>query len=179
MKLYTLFVAAGLLAACNNNTPSSTGSKPMEKQNDQMKKDAEFMVKIAEANMMEIEMGKVAQNNGASPKVIDFGEMMVNHHSKMLTDLRSLAVTKNIAIPTDLNEDHKEKLNDLAEKHGKDFDEKYVDEMVSDHKKDIKEFEDKIKDDECDPDIKNMLKEGLPVLNHHLNTITEIKQSER
>jgi hypothetical protein len=27
-----------------------------------MEKDAEFMAKMAEANMMEIEMGKVAQN---------------------------------------------------------------------------------------------------------------------
>jgi putative membrane protein len=176
MKLYTFFVAAGLLAACNNNNPS--GSKPTDKQNHRMEKDAEFMAKLAEANMMEIEMGKVAKTNGSSPKVIEFGEMMVNHHTKMLTDLKSLAATKNINVPADIDEKLKEKLNDLAQKHGKDFDEKYIDEMVSDHKKDIKEFEDKIKDEECDPDIKNMLKEGLPVLNHHLDAITEIKQSE-
>lgn len=183
MKLYTLFIAAGLLAACDNTPPPPSSPKAAENQNEQSlpseeaKEDAEFLVKLADGNMVEIEMGELAKTHGKSRKVIDFGTMMVDHHSQMLADLKTLAASKNVKLPTDLCEDSREKVNDLAKKHGEDFDKGYVNEMLSDHKKDIKGFEDKLKDEECAADVKTFLTEGLPVLQRHMNAITEIKKS--
>ncbi len=105
MKIYTLLMAAGLLAACNNSPKSSTDPKAAEKQNEQKlntnqaEKDAEFLVKVADGNMLEIEMGKLASTHGKSAAVINFGNMMVEHHGKMLAVFNKLVDLRTRWLP--------------------------------------------------------------------------------
>lgn len=140
------------------------------------KDDAKFAVEAANGGMGEVNMGKIAQQNAANPRVKSFGAMMVNDHSKANDELMALAKEKNITLPAAVNEDEQKMEADLTKKTGKDFDKAYVDGMVKDHKDDIKAFEDASKN--CkDPDIKAFAAKTLPTLRMHLDSIEAIKAS--
>lgn len=140
------------------------------------KDDAKFAVEAANGGMGEVNMGKIAQQNAANPRVKSFGAMMVNDHSKANDELMALAKEKNITLPAAVNEDEQKMEADLTKKTGKDFDKAYVDGMVKDHKDDIKAFEGASKN--CkDPDIKAFAAKTLPTLRMHLDSIEAIKAS--
>ncbi|MFN8349632.1 MAG: DUF4142 domain-containing protein [Spirosomataceae bacterium] len=132
-----------------------------------MKDDAEFVMEAADGGMMEVEMGRLAAGKAISAEVKKFGQMMVDDHSKANDELKTLAAQKNITLPTLLTEKHRKMIDDLSTKKGKDFDKKYMDIMVDDHKEDIDKFE-KAADNSNDPDIKAFASKTLPTLRHHL-----------
>jgi putative membrane protein len=137
------------------------------------KQTADFAVAAANGGMMEVELGKLAQQNGANQRVKDFGKMMVDDHTKVNDQLKSLATSKNITLPASLGDDAQKHVNDLSKKTGKDFDKAYISMMVDDHKKDIKEFE-KAGKDLKDNDIKNLAMQSLPTLQKHLDSAEAI-----
>jgi putative membrane protein len=57
---------------------------------------------------------------------------------------------------------------------GKSFDEAYVKMMVEDHKEDVADFQ-KESESATDPDVKNFVSKTLPVLQSHLDKITQIQ----
>ncbi|MEI9920979.1 MAG: DUF4142 domain-containing protein [Bacteroidota bacterium] len=173
-----LFVSAIMfVASCNtkNNENSATDDKKAaEDQNDEkfkksdVKDDAEFAVKAADGGMLEVQLGELAQSKGVSQQVKDFGKMLVEDHTKANEELKALAQTKNISLPTTLGEDCQKKYDDIASKSGKDFDQAFTDHMVKDHKKDIDLFK-KEADKGDDPDLKSWAAGKVPTLQHHLD----------
>jgi len=53
-------------------------------------KDKTFMKKAAKGGMMEVAMGKVAEQNAQSDDVKSFGKRMVTDHSKANDELKSI-----------------------------------------------------------------------------------------
>ena len=60
-------------------------------QNPPSAKDKTFMKKAAKGGMMEVAMGKLAEQNGQSDDVKSFGKRMVTDHSKANDELKSIA----------------------------------------------------------------------------------------
>src|SRR5438132_527185 len=94
----------------------------------------EFAVKAANGGMLEVELGRMAGEKAASKDVKDFGAMMVKDHSKANEELKTIAATQNITLPSALGEDEQKHVNDMAKLSGAEFDKKYVSMMVDDHK---------------------------------------------
>ena len=191
-KLMMPILTAGLMltaASCGNNSTETTssdttvvqdgnmqaGANEMQRQN---QRDEEFAMKAAEGGMMEVMMGELAQKNGASQEVKDFGKMMVTDHSKANDELKALAAQKNINLPSTLGNEKQDKYNDLAKKTGKDFDKDYIDLMVKDHEHDIDEFKEEA-DKGNDPDIKAFAAKTLPTLQHHYDRIKQIRDAQK
>lgn len=191
-KLMMPILAAGLMltaVSCGNNSTETTssdttvvqdsnmqaGANEMQRQN---QRDEEFAMKAAEGGMMEVMMGELAQKNGASGEVKDFGKMMVTDHSKANDELKALAAQKNINLPSTLGNEKQDKYNDLAKKTGKDFDKDYIDLMVKDHEHDIDEFQEEA-DKGNDPDIKAFAAKTLPTLQHHYDRIKQIRDAQK
>jgi putative membrane protein len=135
--------------------------------------DAKFAVEAANGGMAEVELGQLAQQKATNSKVKDFGAMMVTDHTKANDEMKALAKTKNITLPDSVASDERKTKEDLAKKTGADFDKAYVSNMIDDHKKDIKLFEDASKNLK-DPDLKAFAVKTLPTLKMHLSTITSI-----
>ncbi len=57
------------------------------------------MKKAAKGGMMEVAMGKVAEQNGQSEDVKSFGKRMVTDHSKANDELKSIASKKGRPTP--------------------------------------------------------------------------------
>ncbi len=140
------------------------------------KVDAQFTVEAASGSMAEVELGKLAQKKGISKQVKNFGTMMIKDHSIINDEIKALAVTKNISIPAIPGADEQKTIGKLSKKSGKDFDKAYINNMIEDHKNDIKVFETASK--KClDPDVKSFAKKTLPILQEHLDAINAIKES--
>jgi putative membrane protein len=129
--------------------------------------DKEFVMKAAQGGMAEVTMGNLASAGGTHADVKTFGQRMVTDHSKANDELRTLATTKGLALPSDAGKEHQEMIEKLGKKTGKDFDQEYMKGMVEDHEKDVKEFE-KASRDAKDPDIKAWAAKTLPTLQEHL-----------
>ena len=98
----------------------------------------------------------------------EFAQTMIDDHSKANEELKTLAQSKNITLPTTLSEENQEHYNDIAEKSGAEFDQAYCDFMVKDHKDDLDKFK-KAADKAEDPDLKSWAAGKVPVLEHHLS----------
>jgi putative membrane protein len=143
---------------------------PMEKG------DVEFAIKAASGGMTEVALGQLAQQRGINVRVKNFGAMMIKDHSKANAKLMAIGKAKNIALPTAPNAKDQKVIDRLSKKLGSDFDKAYVNDMIEDHKKDIKAFEYAAKN--CsDADIKAFATKTLPTLKNHLDAINTIHDS--
>ncbi len=140
--------------------------------------DRNFLMDAAMGGMMEVELGRLAVQNGASDAVKQFGQRMVDDHSKANTELMSLATSKGITLPTELDEKHRAHVTKLSGKTGADFDRDYSKMMLSDHNKDVSAFE-KQSTKGADPDLKAFATRTLPTLQEHLQMAKALNPGNR
>jgi len=199
MKQLSYLIAITMLAwsmqACNNNPKSKDSVEMAEDANsngdtsafrtvpdmgimdeDTSYDDAGFAVKAADAGLTEVQLGKIALTNAMDQTVKDFGQMMVDDHTKANNELMALAKKKDIVLPSVPGEDHVKHIRDLNDKKGKDFDNDYIDMMVKDHKDVISLFE-RAEKNATDADIKAFATKTLPVLRKHLATSESLKKT--
>lgn len=187
MHLVLASSLAVTMAACSNNAGSNGNNadstdpkKEAQAQNDStfdtsnVKKDATFAVDIADAGMLEVELGRLAEKNAAAASVKKFGQEMVTDHSKANDELMALAKTKGISLPAALSDKCQKKYNELAAKTGKDFDKAYMDAQVDGHK-DVVDLLQKEAEKGEDADVRTWAQGKLPVVQHHLDMAKQIK----
>jgi putative membrane protein len=138
--------------------------------------DNEFVMKAASGGLMEVELGRLAQQKASNARVKEFGSMMVTDHSKANDELKALAQSKGITLTGTMTDEHQKHVKDLGEKTGADFDKAYMKMMVDDHKEDVDHFEDCSKDSK-DADLKAFATKTLPVLQKHLADAKSIKDA--
>jgi putative membrane protein len=148
--------AMGLAGAARaETTPTSEGSSLSAK-------DKTFMKKAAKGGMMEVTMGKMAEQNAQSDDVKSFGKRMVTDHSKANDELKSIASKKGVQLPS-------------KEPSGKWISDKaYMDMMVKDHEKDLAEFKEEANSG-SDPDVKKFAEDTAKVVQEHLDLAKEIQ----
>jgi putative membrane protein len=129
--------------------------------------DERFVKDGAAGGMMEVELGKIAAEQGANEGVKAFGRRMQKDHSKANEELKTLAAGKNVQIPTTLEGKQKRTVDRLSKLSGSEFDRQYMRTMVDDHKQDVKAFE-REANKAKDPNVKQFASKYAPVLKEHL-----------
>lgn len=126
----------------NMSTPMDSTTMPSNSSNMAMlpNQDKMFADAAAKGGMMEVMLGNIAETNASNQKVKDFGKMMVSDHTKANDALKSWATTANYNLPSSLDPDQQNTVDNLKMKMGSDFDKAYTDLMVNDHKKVIEAF---------------------------------------
>jgi putative membrane protein len=138
-----------------------------------MSADQKFVREAAEGGMAEVELGKLAAEKGSSQDVKNFGQRMVDDHGKANDQLKQIASTEGITLPTKLDaKDHAMKTR-LSKLSGESFDHAYMQNMVKDHKKDIADFQ-KESTSGSDPAVKQFASQTLPTLQQHLQQAESI-----
>jgi putative membrane protein len=135
--------------------------------------DAAAMKQLAQANLNEVESGKAAASKAQNPQVKQFAQKMVTDHQQMYNELLSLAKQKGVALPqsASLKDKAESKLTERAS--GADFDKKYMEEMVKDHQKDVKETQD-VAAKAKDPDFKRAVEKAHAKIQEHLQLAQSI-----
>jgi len=99
--------------------------------------DQSALKQLAQANLAEIKAGQMGAAKAQSPEVKKFAQKMADDHQIMLNDLKSLAKSKDVALPQDVNARDFAGMKILEHASAGDFDRKYMEEMVKDHEKDL------------------------------------------
>ena len=142
------------------------------------KEDTTFAIKAAVGGLMEVQLGQLALKNASSSAVKHHAQMMITDHGKANGELKKLAATKKITLPTRLDEDKQKKYADLKAKKGADFDKAYTDLMVDDHKEDVDAFK-KQAENGMDADLKSWAAGKLPTLQQHLQMWESTKDTTK
>jgi len=151
----------------NRNTRNSNAMGEQTGMANMTAQDRNFVMDAAMGGMQEVELGRLATQQGASDAVKQFGQRMVDDHSKANQELMNLAQGKGITLPTTMDEKHQKETAKFSSLHGADFDREYTKLMVSDHRKDVAEFE-KESTRGTDADLKEFATKTLPTLQEHL-----------
>ncbi|OXA70927.1 DUF305 domain-containing protein [Flavobacterium aquidurense] len=181
-----VILGAGLLLvslnSCKNENKQEDPKEVAEDSNEakfdsiaDKKDDSEFLVDIAEVNLAEIEIGKLAQTKSTNPEVKKFGKMLVDEHTKSASEVSALAKAKNFTLPTSLTEEGQEEYKKLNEKSGLDFDKKFADMMIDGHEKAIDKLQKATKDAK-DEDVKLWASNNIAPLTAHLEHAKLLKQ---
>src|SRR5262249_42032168 len=155
-------------------TPSPTGAaSPTASPVALTAPEKEFMANAAREGMLEVQLGNLATQKASSNDVKQFGERMATDHGQLGQKLQQLASNLNVTLPQVLNPEQQAVVSRLEKLSGKAFDREYMKQMVSDHTKDISEFE-RAASHATNPDIKQFVTEALPTLRDHLKSAREI-----
>ena len=125
-------------------------------------KDKSFMNEAAKGGMMEVEMGKMAQQKGKSAEVKKIGGTMVADHSKANNELMGIAKKKGVDLSKVKPESHS--MSDA------NFDKEYINMMVKDHEKDLAAFQAEAKNG-SDADVKAFASKTSAVIQKHLTMV--------
>jgi putative membrane protein len=129
--------------------------------------DKSFVLDAAMGGMTEVEIGKLAMQQGMSDGVKQFGKTLVDDHSAANAELTQIASAKGITLPTELDAKHRANVTKLSKMSGASFDQAFAKAMVSDHTKDVAKFQ-RQSTSGRDADIKGFATKTLPTLKNHL-----------
>ena len=137
------------------------------------KTDLQIVASMARANMAEIEAGKLALANAQSAEVKTYAQLMIDDHTKALSDVTALAQNKGVTLPTELDAKHKAMAAKLSKLKGDKFDQAYMKQAgVADHK----QVHAMLKKDQArakDPDVKALAAKMMPTVEQHLKAASD------
>ncbi|HEY4008529.1 MAG TPA: DUF4142 domain-containing protein [Acidobacteriaceae bacterium] len=137
--------------------------------------DKKFLTDASQGNYDEIQLGKLAEQKATDPAVKAFGQRMIKDHTKLGANMKPFADSWGIAEPTALSPDAQKEYDKLSGMSGHDFDKEYIDDMVSDHTKDLDAFTKEVKDTK-DAKFKVAVEQGKSVVAAHKNMAYDLKK---
>lgn len=171
------------MASCNQEQGAVEQAQEINEQRaedtpreDRMTDMSEFMTQAASVNMLEIQAGQLAQQRAQRQEVKDYAQMIVNDHQNATQQLQQLAQQKNIVLPDSMGQDHRDQMQDLRDQTGQEFDQEYMDLMVSSHENAVDMFENASNNME-DQDVRSFASSTLPTLRQHLDRAREVQNT--
>ena len=159
------------------NTNNSNAAGEQTAMGGMSSHDRDFIMDTAMSGLTEVQLGHWAAQKGTSDAVKQFGQRMVEDHSKANAELMQLASSKGITLPTALDEKHQKDISKVSKLSGADFDKAFAKTMLSDHEKAVKEFE-KQSTGAGDADLKAFATNTLPTLREHLEMARTLPGNE-
>ena len=77
------------------------------------KESSEFLVRVADAGMSEVEFTKLAEQKATTPEIKQFATMLWNDHTQLNQQVKQLAQERNITLPATTSEDHNKMMTDM------------------------------------------------------------------
>ena len=159
------FATAGIAQSQTpNTTRNQTGAAVVASSGSE---DIEFILDAAQGGLAEVELGKLAAERAQNDDVKKFAQRMVDDHTKANDQLKKIADSKSIKLPTEVDTRDKALMQRLEKLNGAAFDRTYINAMVNDHVKDVSEFKREANAGR-DPQVKSFAESTLPTLQEHL-----------
>lgn len=136
--------------------------------------DRRFVTKAADGGQDEVQLAQLAAQRATNPDVRSFAQKLVDDHSKVNSELMSLAAQKSVKVDMDNDKDRAYKR--LNKKSGAEFDQEFVEHMIDEHEKAIKLFE-KASTDAKDSELRSFAASHVAHLREHLQEAQSLRQT--
>jgi putative membrane protein len=128
--------------------------------------ESKFLMEAVRGDLAEVKLGELAQQKGQSEGVREFGEMLVEDHSKAMKQTAELAKDLNVIPPAQPTAEQTQKHDALARLSGAEFDREFAAEMVKGHQEEIAKYEKQAQSGNSK--VAELAEELLPTLEEHL-----------
>lgn len=156
------------------NTPGITNDTTQMKTKTDDKK---FVRDAAMGGLTEVELGKLAAEKGSTDSVKEFGQKMVDDHTKANEELKKVAGTESITIADSLDAKHQSRVDKLSKLSGTAFDKAYIKDQVKDHEQDASEFQNEAQNG-TQVAVKDFAAKTLPTIQGHLAMAKDIQKGK-
>jgi putative membrane protein len=163
----------------NHSMTSDHGSSDSKMSGEKMEPltSASFVEKAAVGGMTEVQASKLALQKSSNEDVKSFANHMVTDHTQANNELKSIAGSKNLTVPTDLDAKHKAAIAKLSSKSGAEFDRAYAEQMSKDHDKTVALFKNASTASGVDTNLQAFAKKTLPTLEKHDQLAMQLNSS--
>ncbi|HEX5235350.1 MAG TPA: DUF4142 domain-containing protein [Silvibacterium sp.] len=138
--------------------------------------DKAFARKALEGGMAEVQLGQLASEKGSSEDVKQFGQKMVQDHTKMGDQIKPIAEQLGVQPPSHVSKKDQELIAKLQGMSGPEFDNAYTAAMVKDHKKDLSDFKQEAENTQ-NPQLKQAAQQGTQVITEHLQLAEQLAKA--
>ena len=182
-KTATLLLALALpcfaQTAPNQGAVSGTQSPANSKQaaGTDRNTDAQFATHMAQANMAEVALAKLAQEKSQSDDIKKFAQKMVDEHTKAEQDLEGIASKNNLTLPQDMSAQQKAQADRISKLSGPQFDRAYMRMMVMDHTRVSNALQHQSHKVSASADLKDYATRMYPGVSDHLTMAKTITAS--
>lgn len=135
--------------------------------------DEHFYKALAEGGLAEVEAGQLAQQKSNDPAITKFAAMMVRDHSAANEQLKTLAESKSISLPSKPSATQMAAKAKLKVLSGDSFNKAYIKNQVSGHEATVKLLQKEISSGQ-DAEAKAFAEKVLPTVQGHLKAIDSI-----
>ena len=146
---------------------------PTHMQTSMKADDRKFVKDAAIGGMTEVELGKLAGEKGSSDAVKQFGQKMIDDHTKANDELRKVAAAQSLSVPDSIDSKHRARIDKLSKLPGAEFDRAYIKDELKDHQQDVREFQDEAQNGNI-PALKDFAAKTLPTLQEHLTMAKDL-----
>ena len=156
------------------NPPVSTqpGQVTTQAQGD-ISADMGFVREAAGSNMMEIQLGQMAQNKASNPAVKQFAQRMVADHNNLQNQLTGVASSGGQSFTPTMDSRHQNQINRLQGLSGAEFDRNYMSLMIRAHQRDVNNFQSQSQSAKS-AQVRTLVANSLPVLQQHLSLAQQV-----
>lgn len=169
-----VLLSGQVLAQSAPSTSSPTATESAKSRSALSKADQNSMKEMAQANLAEIEAGKLALERSQNDSVKTFAQKMVDDHTKAQDELQQLAQAKGVELPTEPDLKHRTRAKAMSALKGDTFDKQYLSRGgVKDHR-DAHNLVQKVQQSAKDPDLKALAAKMAPTIDQHLAEAREL-----
>lgn len=151
MKIAAAFLA-GMFAftSCDSGgqqETDTTGNPTVAGIDSTLTQDRQDLLAFAARNnMLQIELGRLATQQGSTDEVKQYGQQLVDWYTTKQEELQELAQQYNLTLPQQMEESQLQHIEELRGTKANEFDNKYWEELVDAQENAIDEFESSLKD---------------------------------
>src|SRR4028119_491680 len=160
----------------SNNNPGRSPNSPAGGETSPTSlssRDRTFVMQAGQLSMMEVELGRLAVQRGSSAGVKQYGQEMVEDHTRANQELMQLAMQKQVELPTEMSTQNTAMIDRLSGLSGKSFDAAYKQAMIDSHNQAIALFQAQSQQGQ-DPQLKAWATQKLPKLQAHLEMVNQM-----
>lgn len=140
--------------------------------------DQKFVDFAAQTDMVEANLGQLADSAASSQQVKDYAQMLVTDHTNDFGQLNAVAKQANLTVPDAIDTPHNKMMIAPFQKvKGAAFDKKYIHDMIAGHTQAIAIYKKEAADAE-NPALKTYAEQTLPTLQKHLDGAKALEKAK-
>jgi putative membrane protein len=140
--------------------------------------DQQFVDFAAQTDMVEANLGQLAESAASAQPVKDYAQMLVTDHTTDYNQLYKIAQQANLTVPNAIDAEHnKTMIAPFQKLKGAAFDHRYIQEMIIGHTKAIAVYKNEAADAQ-NPALKSYAEQTLPALQKHLDAAKALEKGK-
>ncbi len=147
--------------------PAAVSAQATTPPKDSIQADGGFVRHQAGGNLMEVQLGQLAEHRASAPMVQKFGEKMAIDHKRLADQWKDLAEKHGLRFTPALSSVQQGKVTRLRQLGRSDFDREYMITMIKGHTKDAADLKAAIDSARSEP-VRKMAAYALPIVQDHL-----------